>query len=409
MGSVHPESTRRASRLAVWAYVVAATTACGGTQTAPEQRLRASESSAPERSVAAPSVVSASFGQLDGREVQRHTLTNAHGIVVELIDYGAAISKLMVPDREGHLADVVLGCADLECYRAQTSYLGAIVGRVANRIRNAAFDLDGKRYQLPANGGPHQLHGGPRGFDKVLWSSETTSTTSSATVRFRYVSPAGEGGYPGTLTATVSYTLDGDDALNVEMRATTDSTTLVNLAQHTYWNLGGEGSGNVLDHELTLESDAYTPGDPQIPDGRVLSVDGTAFDFTRPKALRADIAATGLTPAGFDHNFVVRGEPHAMRPVARLVEPRSGRVMTLEANQPGVQLYTGNHLRGAFAGKTAAYAQYAGLCLETQAFPDAVNVPAWRGDVLLEPGAEYRHDMSIRFSTVDSPSTPGRI
>jgi aldose 1-epimerase len=207
----------------------------------------------------------------------------------------------------------------------------------------------------------------------------------------------------------VSYTLDNDDALKVEMRATTDSTTLVNLAQHTYWNLGGEGSGSVLDHELTLESDAYTPGDPQIPDGRVLSVDGTAFDFTRPKALRADIAGTGLSPAGFDHNFVVRGEPHAMRPVARLVEPRSGRVMTLEANQPGVQLYTGNHLKGAFSGKTTAYAQYAGLCLETQAFPDAVNVPAWRGDVLLSPGAEYRHDMRFRFSTVASASTPGRI
>ncbi len=206
------------------------------------------------------------------------------------------------------------------------------------------------------------------------------------------------------MTASVTYTLTASGELDVDMRATTDRATIVNLAQHSYFNLGGFnlgrfGSGTVREQELTLFADEYTPGDPQIPDGRVAGVAGTPFDFTAGKAIGQDLAATGLQPAGFDHNFVVRGEPHALRPVARVRDPHSGRVMTLDADQPGVQLYTGNHLSGKLEGKGVRYAQHAGFCLETQQFPNAINEPAWREGVILRPGPEYRHRMLYRFST----------
>jgi aldose 1-epimerase len=200
------------------------------------------------------------------------------------------------------------------------------------------------------------------------------------------------------VTATTVYTLTNQDELRVEMRATTDRTTLVNMAHHSYWNLAGHDSGTILDHELTLYADRYTPGTPMVPDGRVLAVAATPFDFTTARRIGRDISAAGGNPTGYDHNFVVSGEPDQLRPVARLRDPRSGRVMDVTADQPGVQFYTGNFLDGSHQGKGATYVQYAGLCLETQAFPNAINVPAWQDQVILEPGQPYRHVMVHAFS-----------
>jgi aldose 1-epimerase len=200
------------------------------------------------------------------------------------------------------------------------------------------------------------------------------------------------------VTATTVYTLTNQDELRVEMRATTDRTTLVNMAHHSYWNLAGHDSGTILDHELTLYADRYTPGTPMVPDGRVLAVAATPFDFTTARRIGRDLSAAGGSPPGYDHNFVVNGEPNRLRPVARLRDPKSGRVMDVTADQPGVQFYTGNFLDGSHQGKGAAYVQYAGLCLETQAFPNAINVPAWQDQVILEPGQSYRHVMVHAFS-----------
>lgn len=344
------------------------------------------------------------FGSLGEQAVERYTLTNAHGLTLRVITLGAIITELRLPDRDGQFADVVLGLDDVDGYLQRSPYLGAIVGRVANRIQGAAFELEGRRYPLAANNGKDHLHGGKRGWDKLLWRAEVPSDAPSAAVRLQLVSPDGDEGYPGTVTASVTYTLTDDDELRVDMSAQSDRTTLVNMAQHSYFNLGGIASGSVRDHELTLEADAYTPGEPQIPNGRIVPVAGTPFDFRTPKALGKDLAATGIEPLGFDHNYVVRGEPHVLRPVARLSDPRSGRVLTLVADQPGVQLYTGNYLDGSAQGKGVRYVQHSGVCLETQAFPNSIHVPAWKNDIILRPGQEYQHHMLLRFSTEPSAS-----
>jgi aldose 1-epimerase len=303
-----------------------------------------------------------------------------------------------VPDRAGTLADVVLGFDDLDGYRKGTAYFGAIVGRVANRIMNASFELEGQRYSLAANDRPHHLHGGRTGWDKVIWNARPVDTADGPALELIYVSKDGEEGYPGTVTARTVYTLTNKNELKVEMDATTDKTTLVNMAHHSYWNLGGYNSGTILDHELMLNADQYTPGTPMVPDGRVVSVKGTPFDFTSVKAVGRDLKQTGGKPIGYDHNFVVNGPPTQLRPVARLRDPKSGRVMTVAADQPGVQFYTGNFLDGSAKGKGATYGQYAALCLETQKFPNAINVPAWRDQVILRPGQMYRHLMVHTFS-----------
>ena len=330
--------------------------------------------------------------------MQLHTLTNRNGLIAKITNYGATVTALHVPDRAGRLADVVLGFDSLDGYLANGPYFGVIVGRVANRIANAQFTLDGTRYALAANNQPHHLHGGRRGWDKVVWNAARVETPVGPSLELTYVSKDGEEGYPGTVSAKTIYTLTHDNELRVEMTATTDKATLVNMAHHSYWNLGGHGSGTVLDHELTLYADRYTPGTPMVPDGRVMAVAGTPFDFTRAKTVGRDLAGTGLTPTGYDHNFVVNGAANQLRPVARVKDPTSGRVMTLSADQPGVQFYTGNFLDGSARGKNAIYRQHAGLCLETQKFPNAINVPAWRDQVILKPGQTYRHRMVHRFS-----------
>ena len=344
----------------------------------------------------------APFGQADGKDVELFTLTNANGLVLKVMTYGAAITQLWLPDRHGARADVVLGFDDLAGYVKANPYFGVTVGRVANRIRNGTFTLGDKAYQVAGNDHGHHLHGGVKGWDKVVWTGRPLPSSSGdgPALELRYVSKDGEEGYPGTVTAGVTYTLTNANQLKITMGATTDRTTLVNMAQHSYFNLAGQGAGTVADHLLQLHASAYTPGDPVVPTGEVRGVKGTPFDFTAAKPVGRDLKAAGGAPIGFDHNFVVDGAPSALRRVSWLKDPASGRVLRLEANQPGVQFYTGNFLDGPEIGKGGhPCGQYAGLCLETQAFPDAVNVPAWRDQVILSPGQNYAHEMVLTFTT----------
>ena len=336
------------------------------------------------------------FGTQD--TVQLYTLTNRHGLVARITNYGAIVTELHVPDRDGRLADIVLGFDNLDGYLAGHPYFGAIVGRVANRIGNAEFTLEGMRYPLAANDQPHHLHGGRSGWDKAIWHATPADTADGPALELTYVSKDGEEGYPGTVTAKTIYTLTDANELMVEMLATTDRTTLVNMAHHGYWNLGGHHSGTILDHQLTLYADYYTPGSPMVPDGRIAPVAGTVFDFTSARPIGRPLAQAGGN-AGYDHNFVVNGDPNRLRPVARLADSRSGRVMTLSADQPGVQLYTGNFLNGSTTGKGSAHVRHAALCLETQKFPNAINVPDWQSQVILRPGQTYRHVMIHAFTT----------
>jgi aldose 1-epimerase len=345
------------------------------------------------------SIEQKSFGVADGTNVRLYTLTNENGLRMSVMTYGAIITELFVPDRNGKLSDVVLGFEHLDEYRTKSPYFGATCGRLGNRIFDGKFTLDGRAYSVATNDAPHHLHGGNKGWDKVVWNAEGLETERGPSVRFTYVSKDGEEGYPGTVNAHSVYTLTNDDELVIEMSAVTDARTLVNMLHHSYWNLGGFDSGPITDHELTLEADEYTPGDPTVPTGRIESVNGTPFDFSKKKPIGKDLRAAGGDPIGFDHNFVVRGEPNTLRKAATLRDPKSGRVLTLFGDQPAVQFYSGKFLNGTIRGKGALYEQYGGLCLETQKFPNSINVPAWANDVILDPGQTYRHTMVHRFST----------
>jgi aldose 1-epimerase len=348
-----------------------------------------------------PAIRRAPFGKADGRDVTLFTLTNENGLVLKAMTYGAIVTELHVPDATGRLSDIVLGFDELAPYLTKSPYFGATAGRVGNRIRDGKFALLGEHYALATNDGPHHLHGGTKGWDKVVWDAETFESADGPSIRFSYVSKDGEEGYPGTVTAHSTYTLTNQNEFRVEMSATTDATTLVNMLHHSYWNLGGHASGAITEHELTLEADELTPGDPAVPTGEKRAVKGTPFDFTHAKSIGRDLAAVAGEPVGYDHNFVVRGEPSTFRPVAELVEPKSGRVLIISADQPGVQFYCGKFLDGTLVGKGGVrYEQYGGLCLETQTFPNSINVPAWSKDVILEPGKTYSHTMIHRFATL---------
>ena len=355
--------------------------------------------SAESQQAATSSLSTAHFGTVDGQEVSLYTLRNAKGLVLKVSNYGAAVIELDLPDRNGKMADVVGGFESFEPYTLATNpHFGGVVGRVANRIKHAEFELDGKKYKLADNDHGNSLHGGNKGFDRVVWSAQPSQSAGGVALQLSYSSKSGEENYPGKLDVTVTYTLNDDDELRIEMKASTDQTTIVNLAQHTYWNLAGVGSGTIRNHELTLYADQYTPGDP-VPNGTTKGVTGTPFDFTTAKLIGKDLDATGGKPIGYDHNYVVRGNPSQLRPVAKVKEPTSGRVMTLSADQPGVQFYTGNFMDGSLKGKGTTYQQYAMLCLETQRFPNSINVPAWREQVILKPGQPYTHTMVETFTT----------
>jgi aldose 1-epimerase len=357
----------------------------------------------------AGSVEKQAFGETpEGVAVDLYTLTNANGVEVRAMTYGGIVLTLRVPDRDGNLGDVVLGYDALDGYLEATPYFGAIVGRYGNRIAGGKFTLDGEEYSLAANNGPNALHGGLQGFDKVVWQAQSFQNEEGVGVVFSYTSPDGEEGYPGTLEATVTYTLTDANELVFDYHAVTDKATPVNLTQHTYFNLAGDGAGTILDHELMLNASHFTPVDSTlIPTGEILSVDGTPFDFTTPTAIGAriddDDEQIGFG-GGYDHNYVLdRGEGDALTLAARVHEPTSGRVMEVSTTEPGVQFYSGNFLDGSITGKGGhVYEQRSGLCLETQHYPDSPNKPDFPSTIL-QPGQEYRSRTVYRFSVQDQP------
>lgn len=335
------------------------------------------------------------FGELDGVAVPGFVLSNAGGLKATVIAYGARLAAMEAPDRSEALADIVLGCDDLAGYRASTAYLGATVGRCANRIGGSVVALGGLRHELSANEPPNHLHGGAEGFDRRVWNA--TVDEGSNAVTFTLVSPDGDQGYPGTVVAVVRYRLTDTDALEIRMSATTDSATLVNLAHHSYWNLAGHAAGDIRGHRLTVNGGFVTPVDAAlIPTGEIRPVGGTPFDL-RSGPLLGD-ALDALGGAGFDHNWCLDGPVGELRAVARLEEPGSGRRLDILSDQPGLQVYTGGYFDGSQAGKGGvAYDRFAGVALETQGFPNTPNV-AHFPSVRLDPGQVYAHRMVLRFS-----------
>ena len=351
----------------------------------------------------------APFGTLpDGRIVEAVTLGNARGMSATVIAFGAAVQALTVPDRDGRPADVTLGYPTLEGYVGQSQYLGVTVGRVANRIALGRFVLDGRSYQVPLNKGVNSLHGGTAGFDKALWDVVEVRGGRTPGVTLRYVSPDGDQGYPGNLTVTAVYTVDGDsNTLSVEYRATTDAPTIVNLSNHAYWNLAGEGSPQgAMGHLLTIPADHYLPTDSgAIPTGEIRPVAGTVFDFRAPTPIGARIRDASDEQIrfgkGYDHDWAIaRDVARTPRLLARVEEPTSGRVLEVHSNQPGVQFYSGNFLDATIAGKAGRlYRQGDAIALEPQMFPDTPNRPEF-GSVRLDPGQTYRNLIQFRFSTM---------
>lgn len=350
-----------------------------------------------------------SFGRLaNGREVDAVTLTNARGMSARIIGYGAAIQALLVPDRDGRLADVTLGYATLDGYAAGSEYFGATVGRVANRIAGGRFALEGREYRIPPNDGANALHGGPHGFDRALWQVVELHDGLPPSVLLRHVSPDGDQGFPGTLTVTAEYALGEDDILHVEYRAATDRPTLVNLSNHAYWNLAGDGApAGAMGHLLTIPAGHFTPTDAEaIPTGEIRSVAGTAFDFRTPTPIGARVRDASDEQIrfgkGYDHNMAVaRGVADRPRLLARLDDPASKRRLEVHSNQPGLQFYSGNFLDASVAGKAGRlYRQGDGIALEPQMFPDTPNRPEF-GSLRLDPGDTYRNLIEYRFSIAE--------
>ena len=345
------------------------------------------------------SVTREAFGNVSGTPVEVFTLTNARGIEIRAMTYGAIITSIKMPDRKGVMADVALGFDSLQGYLGEHPYFGAVVGRYGNRIGNARFSLNGQTYQLAANNGPNHLHGGVRGFDKFVWTAETIAGVNG--VAFTRVSPDGEEGYPGTLKVRVSYVLTDANDLEIEYHATTDKATPVNLTQHTYFNLGGQGAGTILDHEVTINADRFTPvGDSLIPTGVLAPVEGTPMDFRRPTKVGTRIEA-GTEQIkfgrGYDHNWALNRKGDGLQFAARVVEHASGRTLEVSTTEPGVQFYTGNFLDGMLKGKGGVgYPRRGGLCLETQHFPDSPNKPAFP-TTILHPGSTYRSKTVWKF------------
>jgi aldose 1-epimerase len=351
--------------------------------------------------------VAQSFGQLeDGRDVHLFTLQNAGGFRADVIDYGAIVVRVLAPDRAGKFDDVVLGFDNLRDYLTRSATFGAVVGRVANRIAGGKFTLDGKTYTLATNsragGITATIHGGRRGFDKVLWHAEPTLRDGQPAVRLRYTAADGEEGFPGQLAVEVLYSVTADNALRIDYSATTDRATPLNLSNHSYFNLKGEGEGDVLGHVLVLRAHRFTPVNAGlIPTGELAPVAGTPFDFTTAHALGERIAATDeqlKLGHGYDHNFVLDATGGSLALAATMREPTSGRVLEVLTTEPGIQLYTANGMNDPRGGKAhRPYVPRAGFCLETQHFPDAVNHPDFPSTIL-RPGAPFHSTTVFRFS-----------
>ncbi|MDO7840763.1 aldose epimerase family protein [Sphingomonas immobilis] len=361
--------------------------------------------------LAAPAVAGeakqATFGTLpDGRAVAAVTLTNGHGVSARIIALGAAIQSMMLPGRDGKAVDIAVGYDTLDGYATKPEFFGATVGRVANRIAKGRYTFDGRAYETPVNNGPNSLHGGTKGFDKVLWEVVETKSGPTASVTLRYVSPDGDMGYPGTLTTFATYALNEKNELSIEYRATTDKPTLVNISNHAYWNLGGPGfAGGAMGHVVTIPADRYTPTDATaIPTGALPSVAGTVFDFRTPHAVGARVRDGRdmqiVYGRGYDHNWVigtaVTAQTHLM---AKVTEPVSGRGFELWSNQPGLQFYSGNFFDGTVVGKGGQiYRMGDAIVMEPQLFPDAPNQPKFPS-ARLDPGQTYRNVIVYKFTT----------
>ncbi|HEY8668204.1 MAG TPA: aldose epimerase family protein [Tepidisphaeraceae bacterium] len=337
-------------------------------------------------------VTQSSFGSTkDGAAVALFTLTSPAGLTAKITNYGGILTELHAPDKAGNLADIVLGFDKLEQYLARHPFFGATVGRFANRIARGKFTLDGKEYTLPINNGPNSLHGGNRGFDKVVWQAETLANG----VKFNYLSRDGEEGFPGNLSATVIFTLEEND-LTIDYTATADKPTPVNLTNHSYFNLAGAGNGQILGHEMMINADTFTPvDDTQIPTGKIEAVRDTPMDFTTPHRIGARI---GQVKGGYDHNYVLNGAAGKLALAAAARDPSSGRVFVTYTTQPGVQFYTANFLDGSIAGIGGVYGKHAGFCPETQHFPDSVNHANFPSTIL-RPGQVYHQTTVYRFTT----------
>jgi aldose 1-epimerase len=336
------------------------------------------------------------FGRLpDGTEVLLFTLTNSRGIKAKITSYGAILVSLEVPDKDGNLADITLGYDTLEGYLETTPYFGAVVGRYGNRIAKGRFALNGEEYTLATNNDENHLHGGIKGFDKVVWEAEAVKQENAVGIKLSYHSPDGEEGYPGNLACTMLYTLTENNELKFAYEATTDMATPVNLTQHSYYCLAGQGESDILGHELMLNADRYTPVDEGlIPTGELRQVTDSAFDFTSPHSIGERIAEV---PGGYDHNFILRSGAGTLELAARVYEPGSGRVMEIFTDQPGIQFYTGNFLDGTITGKEGkTYPQHSGFCLETQHFPDSPNQPNFPSTIL-KPGETYQTQTVHKF------------
>jgi aldose 1-epimerase len=343
------------------------------------------------------------FGRTpDGTAVERYTLRNAHGMAVSIITFGGIITSIEVPDRSGKFSDVVLGFDSLAGYLDNPPYFGALIGRCANRIAQGRFTLDGRNYRLAINSGPNSLHGGTVGFNRVVWSVRHAALTPQGPqLTLTYLSRDGEEGYPGNLQVTATYTLEADDALRLRLGAETDRATLVNLTQHTYFNL--RGRRDILGHRVRIPASRFTPVDEAlIPTGELQSVEGTPFDFRAPTAIGARINAADeqlRRAGGYDHNWVLALKRGPLQTVATVEEPDTGRVLEVQSTEPGLQFYSGNFLNGSITGKSGvAYGRRDGLCLEPQHFPDAPNHPGF-ASIVLRPGQTYQSTIVYRFTT----------
>lgn len=340
-----------------------------------------------------------SFGHTpDGKEVKLYVLSNGNGMVAKISSYGPIITELDVPDRQGRFTNVVLGFDNLAQYLQGHPGFGATIGRVANRIGKARFTLDGVEYKLAVNNGPNHLHGGIKGFDKMVWETKSVVTLDNeASVEFFYLSKDGEENYPGNLSVTVIFTLTSDNALRIHYKAKTDKATPINLTNHSYFNLAG--SGDVFNHSVTIYADRYTPvDDTLIPTGAIADVAGTPLDFRTPHKVGERIDSLKPNPGGYDHNYVLNAGGKSLAPAAKVTEPTSGRVMEVSTTEPGVQLYTGNFLDGKLKGIGGVqYGRHSGLCLETQHYPDAINKPKFP-TVVLRPGETFDSTTVFKFS-----------
>jgi aldose 1-epimerase len=371
----------------------------------PLAQLVVAQDATPAAEAGAQGISSESWGEVDGEAVTLYTLTNANGMEVKITNYGGIITSVVVPDRDGEMENVTLGFTSLDEYVAGHPYFGTITGRYANRIARGTFDIDDENFYLALNNGPNSLHGGDRGFDKHVWAAEEVSGEGEVGVTLSRVSPDMEEGYPGNLDVSVTYTLTDNDEIRIDYHATTDEPTHVNLTNHAYWNLAGEGSGSAEDHELTLMASNYTPVDENlIPTGEIAPVAGTPLDFTTPhpigERVRDDFEQL-VIGRGYDHNFVLdRSSPDETTLIvaARVVEPASGRTLEISTTEPGIQFYSGNFLDATEVGGAGKmYRQGDGFALETQHFPDSPNQPDFPS-TLLEPDEEFNSTTVYAFS-----------